>query len=401
MSRLHVGRRRRPDGAASTPHGYLDSPAPTTLRRRPILFEGWALADGRPAANVELVINESTVIPARVGVERRDVLDTLHLTDAALGCGWAVTVDLAPWPEGNLRVQAVVEGVTGTRSVVIDRSFVLHDEALVGDSADLRERQLPSPVWSWDLPDFLAETAGEIIESMSPEERMPTGDSYLEVGRSALKAIRFAQLAADKPDFGSILDMPCGHGRVLRWLKAAYPDARLTACDLLTDGVDFCAATFGSASVYSSQLLTAEAFADRFDLIFVGSLLTHVDVVRWDHLIALWHELLHPDGLLVVTTHGELVAERMRAGHTYGYPPVAVARTVRAYEHAGFAFLEEPPDNLDYGITIARPDWTIQRLLRHADFRLVMYGEAQWHRHQDVVAVVKRPLRASDEPALM
>jgi SAM-dependent methyltransferase len=241
---------------------------------------------------------------------------------------------------------------------------------------------------------FARVSRADLQRGVSSNERMPATDIdiYLAVGRSALKAVRLAQIASGKTDFTSILDMPCGHGRVLRWLKAAYPDAALTACDLLTDGADFCAESLGATPVYSSPLPKAGSFKDRYDLIFVGSLLTHVDVHQWDHLIALWHSLLAPDGLLVVTTHGELVAERMRAGHLYGYPQAAVTRMLRAYAHAGFAFLEEPPANIDYGITLARPDWTLSRLLRHTDFRVVLSGEALWDRHQDVTAVVKRPL---------
>lgn len=396
MRRLSFARHRRLGGAASA-IGYLDVPTSSTLGRLPILFGGWALVNGRPVTRVELVINETIMIPARIGIERPDVRENLNQPSWSVDCGWAVTVDLAPWPEGDLHVQVVVESGSEERSVLVDKGYALADAAPSRDIEDPRERELPAPSWPWDLPEFLAETSDqvtEVIATVSPQERMPADDSYLEVGRSALKAIRLAQLAAGKDDFGSILDMPSGHGRVLRWLRAAYPQARVTACDLLTDGVDFCAATFGATPVYSSQLPTVEAFADRYDLIFVGSLLTHVDVRHWDHLIALWHDLLNPDGLLVVTTHGELVAERMRAGHNYGYPPAAVTRTLRAYEHAGFAFLEEPPDNIDYGITLARADWTIRRLLQHPDFRVVMYGEALWHRHQDVVAVVNRPLRS-------
>jgi SAM-dependent methyltransferase len=267
---------------------------------------------------------------------------------------------------------------------------------LVDGSVAAPEQELRSPRWEWDLPEFLADAPREVSRQISARERMPAADVdvYLAVGRSALKVIRLAQIASGKRDFVSILDMPSGHGRVLRWLKAAYPEAQLTACDLLTDGVDFCAESFGATPVYSSPFPEAVTFPGRYDLIFVGSLLTHVDVHHWDHLIALWHTLLAPDGLLVVTTHGEFVAERMRAGHLYGYPAAGIARALRAYGHAGFAFLEEPPANIDYGITLARPEWTLSRLLRHSDFRVVMSGEALWDRHQDVTAVVKRPVSA-------
>jgi len=143
----------------------------------------------------------------------------------------------------------------------------------------------------------LGQTLIEVSRVISPTERMPTDplEGYLAVGRSALRAIRLAQLAARKPDFLTILDFPSGHGRVLRWLHAAYPRAQLTASDLLTDGVDFCRNTFAATGVYSNAEPTAAMFLERYDLIFVGSLLTHVDIDQWDRLIDLWHALLAPD----------------------------------------------------------------------------------------------------------
>jgi SAM-dependent methyltransferase len=242
------------------------------------------------------------------------------------------------------------------------------------------------------LPKSFAATTLAVSRETSPGERMPAGDleGYLATGESALKSIRLAQLAARAPDFESILDLPSGHGRVTRWLRAAYPNALLTACDILTDGVDFCAEEFGAIPVYSRPGITAAEFPDRYDLIWVGSLFTHVDVPDWDQLIALFYELLIPGGVLVMTVHGELVAERMRAGNLYGYPDRSVARALRAYEHAGFAFLEEHPDQIEYGITLSRPEWVVSRVLRHADFRMAVYTEALWANHQDVVGVVKR-----------
>jgi SAM-dependent methyltransferase len=176
----------------------------------------------------------------------------------------------------------------------------------------------------------------------------------------------------------------------MRWLRAAYPTAQLTACDLLVDGVDFCRDAFGAIPVYSQPKITAAAFPSAYDLIWVGSLFTHVDAPDWDYLLSLFHQLLRPEGLLVLTTHGDLVAERMRTGHLYGYPERSVIRALRAYDHAGFAFLEEAPDSIDYGITVAHPSWVVRWALGHDDFRLVLYSEALWANHHDVVAVVKR-----------
>lgn len=236
-----------------------------------------------------------------------------------------------------------------------------------------------------------ADVAARVSREISRGERMPADDLevYLDVGRSALAAIQLAQRLAGAPDFTSILDMPCGHGRVARWLRAAYPAARLTVSDILRDGVDFCSRTFNARPVYSSAHPAVSLFEERFDLIFVGSLLTHVDADRWDSFIDTWWALLRPGGLLVVTTHGDLVAERMRGGNLYGYPPDGVRRALRTYEHARFAFLEESPTSVDYGITLAKPDWTLRRLQRHHAASVVLYSAALWDHHQDVAAVRK------------
>ncbi len=236
----------------------------------------------------------------------------------------------------------------------------------------------------------LGRTLTVVNPSVSSQERMPAEDlpGYLATGKSALQAVQLAQLAARAPDFHAILDMACGHGRVLRWLAAAYPGATLTACDLLRDGVDFCAETFGARRVYASPVPTTNLFHDRYDLIWVGSLLTHLDAHRWDEFITLWCDLLTPRGLLIVTTHGELVAQRMRDGHDYGYPRPSIRRTLRTFAHAGFAFLEASSTEIDYGISISKPDWVVRRLLAHPDLHLVLFTEALWANHQDVAAVV-------------
>jgi SAM-dependent methyltransferase len=377
--------------ATGSVRGCLDAPATATILRGLVHFEGWALEGRDVPPEVDLVINESVSIRARLGIDRPDVPTNLQEPDSSAACGWAVTVDLTPFQSGKLRITAIVVQESGERSAFAGRVFELVD----GTTAPAGPPR-STPYWERSLPDWLGETPTEVGREISPDERMKadSDDIYLAIGCSALKAVRLAQIASGKRDFVSILDMPCGHGRVLRWLKAAYPAARLTACDLLAEGVDFCVDSFGATPVYSTQTPSADMFPDRYDLIFVGSLLTHVDVPQWDRLIELWHRLLAPDGLLVVTTHGELVAERMRAGHRYGYDARALRRMLNTYEHAGFGFLEEPGDILDYGITLARPDWTLSRLLRYPDFRVVLSSEALWAALQDVTAVVKKPLAA-------
>ena len=45
-------------------------------------------------------------------------------------------------------------------------------------------------------------------------------EEYFSIGRRALELIQFSGSLCDKPHYPRILDLPCGHGRVLRWLQS-------------------------------------------------------------------------------------------------------------------------------------------------------------------------------------
>jgi len=69
-----------------------------------------------------------------------------------------------------------------------------------------------------------------LIRDISPNDRMVTPrypETYFLWGDSALRNVQLAMAAVGKQGLDSILDLPCGHGRVLRTLKAAFPAASL------------------------------------------------------------------------------------------------------------------------------------------------------------------------------
>ena len=59
------------------------------------------------------------------------------------------------------------------------------------------------------------------------------GDHYFKVGVSAIDCLDEAQQQAGRTTVKEILDLPCGYGRVLRFLAYRFPRARITACDLM------------------------------------------------------------------------------------------------------------------------------------------------------------------------
>jgi 2-polyprenyl-3-methyl-5-hydroxy-6-metoxy-1,4-benzoquinol methylase len=244
---------------------------------------------------------------------------------------------------------------------------------------------------------------------------------YFGVGQSALRLVKLGLLAGGKSldSVRSILDFPCGHGRVLRTLHAAFPRARLTASDLLREGVAFCVDAFGATPVYSQPMPTVDIFPDagNYDLIFVGSLMTHLDSPHWPHFLGLFEALLAPEGLLIVTTHGPFVAYRLQHGETYGYQDAhapkdtrpwtaadgaalagaanhGILHLLRQYQQTGFGYLDDGSGC--YGITRATPVWTLQQCERLQSLRVATYLERGWDNHQDAVMLSKRPFVTPD-----
>ena len=230
-----------------------------------------------------------------------------------------------------------------------------------------------------------------LVEEISPRDVMHRldPDRYFIVGRQALDTVlRFMRVASiENP--GSILDLPCGHGRVLRFLREQFPDASITACDLDVDAVDFCADTFGARPVYSTADLADVSLQGEYDVIWCGSLVTHLHADQWRVLLRLLADHLRESGLLVFTTHGRFHAGRLRSGQTtMGLSEWAAKTVVADYERSGFGFHSYPGQEA-YGISLSSAPWVCAQVLATPRLRIAAYQERGWSDHQDAVACIK------------
>ncbi len=231
-----------------------------------------------------------------------------------------------------------------------------------------------------------------ISREIDPADDMYAGsvDHYFAVSASALRAIRLAMIAGGKTGAEAILDLPSGYGRVLRSLRAAFPQAEITACDLNRGAVDYCAGVFGAVPVYGDVVPESiEIPVSKYDLIWSGSLLTHLDADQFVRFIRVFERSARVDGLILFTTHGRRAADFIRAGlDYYGIGPRKSQRALRRFERKGFAYCDYP-NNPGYGMALSSPRWVVDRLTRSNKLRIVWTGEAAWDRHQDVFAVLK------------
>ncbi|HEY3038752.1 MAG TPA: class I SAM-dependent methyltransferase [Pyrinomonadaceae bacterium] len=214
------------------------------------------------------------------------------------------------------------------------------------------------------------------------------GVHYYKVGLSAISCIDEALERAGLKGVRSILDLPCGSGRVLRFLVHRFPDAEITACELASGEVEFCARTFGAQPAFSSLNLDEVSLGQKFDLIWCGSLVTHLNESGITALLRLFQRHLAPDGIMIFTTHGDFVQRRIPTqDFDYGLDAEQIRRIGVDYPKTGYAFADYPGER-DYGVSLTSPEW-IRELVRDlGGLREVFFKERGWDNHQDVFGFV-------------
>jgi SAM-dependent methyltransferase len=225
---------------------------------------------------------------------------------------------------------------------------------------------------------------------ISPNDEMFAGDieHYMSVGNSAVRIIDNALAVSQKRRVAKVLDLPCGHGRVLRALVARYPGAAVTACDISRDGVDFCVRTFGVEGVYSSTSTGEIPIEGRFDLIWSGSLLTHLNERRAEAFLSFFADRLENDGILLVSFHGRFSVRRQLTGEFKYLRDALFFEALQGYFERGYGYASYEGQS-GLGFSLTRPSWATAWVEGREDLKLLGYVEQGWDNHQDVLIVQK------------
>jgi SAM-dependent methyltransferase len=241
----------------------------------------------------------------------------------------------------------------------------------------------------------------EISRTVSPDDDMlnPASfgmESYLQAGASAMDVVLRALMLCGKQQVGTILDMPCGFGRVLRHLVACFPEARITACDLYQNRIDFCASQFGARPMRSREEFDDIRFQEKFDLIWCGSLLTHLPARYFRDALKLFSRSLAPGGVAIVTTHGRHSPFIQHNKWKY-MPDELFARAEEEFAVNGFGYADyNAKDTFNqqesYGISLSSPSFVMKCLESDASIRIQGFMERAWVDHQDAVVFQKTPI---------
>ena len=214
---------------------------------------------------------------------------------------------------------------------------------------------------------------------------------YLSVGLSASRCIQEALFHTPAEyTVRSILDFPCGHGRVLRFLRAMFPNSDITAAEIDTTALEFCRRRFSVATFLSEPIFSDLSLPQRFDLIWCGSLFTHIDEQASRNLLQFFHDHLADQGVCVFTTHGQRSIDWIQSKKTtYGLTEGAQQEVMRGFQLKGYGYADYPNQS-GFGISAV----SYQRILELAKgvgrWSETVFLEHGWDNHQDVYAFAKR-----------
>ncbi len=208
---------------------------------------------------------------------------------------------------------------------------------------------------------------------------------YLSVGLSAIRCI---ETALDKSNetaaVRTILDFPCGKGRVLRFLRVRFPDAEITAAELDIETLDFCNRMFSVKPLLSDIDFRKLKLSGKFDLIWCGSLVTHINENATIDLLRFFHDHLSPGGLCVFTAHGLNSVDGIRdKSQTYGLTSSAQATLLSQFHQRRYGYADYK-NHRGYGISVVSHERMLAITLGIGRWNETSFLEQGWDSHHDV-----------------
>lgn len=209
---------------------------------------------------------------------------------------------------------------------------------------------------------------------------------YLSVGAGALNIIIATLQLAGISRIGSILDFGAGAGRVTRWLRAAFPDAAITVADLRKADIQFCAEKFGAKTWNVGGDLDSLSAPGQFDMIWVGSVLTHLSAENSIELLGKLISWANDRAIVIVTLHGRRALQLGSTGqitylHDEGWERIELEHRRVGYGYADYE------NQCGYGISLTKLEWTARLVQSMENVRLLLLSERAWDDHQDVLAL--------------
>lgn len=224
------------------------------------------------------------------------------------------------------------------------------------------------------------ELIDRVISGFSNERAAEHRATFLESGRRSMDDLEQALRAVGDTLSGHrrILEFGCGCGRIMRWMEDLGSTCTLVGTDIDARAIEWASGNLPFARFDVNEGLPPTGYRDgEFDLVVNHSVFTHLDEHYQDRWLAELKRIVSPDGLLVLSVHGEyafgVTEEQLPADSVQ-------KREWRArLEREGILYIAD-----DAYVGSAFPDFY------HSAFHAPWYVFEHWSRWFDVLAYLPR-----------
>lgn len=218
---------------------------------------------------------------------------------------------------------------------------------------------------------------------------------YLSVGLSAVRCIENALNKSNQDKaVRDVLDFGCGYGRVLRFLRVRFPDAEITVSDIDPVALDFCKRVFSVKYIMSDKDFNKLSLTGKFDLIWCGSVITHINQRGTTDLLKFFHDHLSPGGLCVFTTCGPTSVEWIQRKRT----EIAQQEVLSQFHEKGYGYADYK-NRRGYGVSVVSHDRMLAIARGVGQWNQAFYLERGWDNYQDVYGLTNAEPGAAAENA--
>lgn len=141
-------------------------------------------------------------------------------------------------------------------------------------------------------------------------------EGFIAVGRDAGHGIERGLAAGGRTldEVERVLDFGCGCGRIVRHLASRRPEVRWDGCDVDGEAIAWLRENFEAVQFQTTRFLPPLDYPDdAFDLVYSVSVFTHLDEALQRKWLRELSRVLRPDGLMLLSVHGEYAYETYRS----------------------------------------------------------------------------------------
>ena len=167
--------------------------------------------------------------------------------------------------------------------------------------------ELPRPVAAEDIGTDLHPACQMLSHSL--KHHQDAGLAVSQYFTIALQQFHAAEQIISRHPVGreqlKFLDFACGYGRLLNFLVHSLPPTNIHAAEIMPAAVSHVQARYGVRALQSTEKPEDFQPGEKYDLIWVASLFSHLPAELFMRWLRRLHDLLSDDGILCFTVHDQ------------------------------------------------------------------------------------------------